>query len=940
MRSRFYKILFFALFLFAGSLAVNAQLVIEGKVTLDDGATQIAPQDLKIYTFSTKADAVKGLEALKRGRLRDDALKFATPAKMSVEDYGYAIKFSIDLLDTPEATALFWHEGYEAVYRSKKNLYDKIEISLTAVKEEQVSLDSIQKLKNVTIEDTYTGSTVTGSSETIEEDGLMTSKSSFVVPYRLKSNMRVVAQPVWYDRVDVANKEMDKVFSFGSVVYSDEEEYKISQSRRMDFDINNDSLHYADVNSKRFIVRDTLRAENGTILAINERKSEIKLLTSSDTILVHLIDTVSGFDPDPSHAYPFGAIVQVLDYNTVLYSDVKIDNGERRSPLKFLNLKFNSFVPDANFFFEEMSNTKNEQKGELRLNFLVGRTTIDSRDTTNTAQLNKLYDLLGEIQRDFENRALLYVDVYGMASPEGNLESNKALARGRAQYTADQIKRFTKRPINIKESRVAPWSIVADTLARDGYNAVAEEMRAIIEKHPDNIQMQGSMIAGLSAYPMIKDLYLPKFRTVRYVVVENKIGKKEPARILREYRQNPNNLSRAEYWALIQYIKDDKAMLREVATNALKYTQMDEYSEDPFNHYGYWAYPAGLLAHCYVDADTIDFSVLEPYLDLKNKSESSDSISMLQFLHFKQGGSVIRYFNSPEFAANQLVMTLKQSNRARRELIPMLELLITKKGLAYDTLLSVSKCMRGKYRGESNEAKEIRKKVASMSVTNAAVLNLALYETGNANEKYLDLAIADSINLPNNAVSDYLKSIMCLRKKDLEKAESYLASSYCKDYKMISISNNDKDLLPEYKSDYHVSAPALKLWRDNMGDYIRSINRKQVTKSETIAADSTLAVMGLAADSVRTYTEVVEMSEEDFENNVFVRYIGAFDKLIDKNDSNDAEAKELLYSIFDADREFLSIFNVLIIRTDAIVNSKRLMTKMMNIRNEYIQGDK
>ncbi len=938
MRSRFYKILFFVFFLFAGSIAASAQLVIKGTVILADNS-EIELQDLKVFSFSTKADARKGLAALVAGKFKDNALKYATRGQLGKED-NWTATFSIDLADTPDATALFWHDGYEAVFKDKKTMSPGMQIILEDIQEAPTSIDSVQKIRNVTITDTYIGGQVKGTSETIEEDGLMTSKSSFEVPFRLTSNMRVVAQPVWYDRVDVANKELDKVFSFGSVVFSDEEEYAVSQKRRMDFDLNNDSLHYADINSKRFIIYDTLRAEDGSVVGVSERKSEIKLHHSNDTILVNLIDTVSGFDPDPSHAYPFGAIVQVLDYNTVLYSDVKIDNGERRSPLKFLELRLSGFEPDADFFFEEMSNTRNEQKGELRLNFLVGRSTIDSRDTTNIAQLNKLYDLLGEIQRDSENRALLFVDIYGMASPEGNLETNKALARSRAEYTANQVRRFTNRPINIRDSRVAPWSAVADTIARDGYNAVAEEMRAIIEKYPDNIQLQGRHIANLDAYPMIKDKYLSLFRTVRYVVVENKIGKKEPARILRDYRKNPNNLSRAEYWALIQHVKDDKAMLREVAANALKYTQIDEYSEEPFNNYGYWAYPAGLLASCCVDADTIDFSILEPFLELKNQSQSSDSISMLQFLHFKEGSTVIRYFNSPEFAANQLIMTLRQNNRVRRELIPQLELLITKKGLAYDTLLAVSKCMRGKYRGDSDEASEIRRKVSSVSVTNAVILNLARANAADVNDAYLNMAVIDSVNLPNNAVSDYLKSVMCLRKNSQDLAEYYLASSYCKDYKMIAISNNDKDLLSEIKSDYHVSASALNLWRTNIGDYVKETNRRYITKTEVVPADSISAKMGLAADSVRTYTEVVEMSDEDYQKNIFVRYVNAFEKLIDKRDSNDADAIETLYSIFDTDKEFLSIFNVLIIRTPTILNDKKLKDKVMNVRNEYIQRDK
>jgi hypothetical protein len=157
----------------------------------------------------------------------------------------------------------------------------------------------------------------------------------------------------------------------------------------------------------------------------------------------------------------------------------------------------------------------------------------------------------------------------------------------------------------------------------------------------------------------------------------------------------------------------------------------------------------------------------------KDSVTGKDMISETDIMRDPENRDIVDgYTNGPSVAANQLIMTLKQPKRSYKKHIPILQSLIDGKGAEYDTLLIFSKCMEGKYDGPSAEAQEIRKVVSAVSATNAVVINLAV----NDSPEFLEAAIADSVNLPDNAISDYLKSIICLRKNDKEKAERYLAN--------------------------------------------------------------------------------------------------------------------------------------------------------------------
>lgn len=934
MRLRLFYILF--AFLAVANIA-QAQTTIDysASVEYDEYPENVSINNpykgIKVYAFNSHSDADAALADLEKGV--EPKLKKSAP----INEMG---EFTIRVFDDKNSIVLVYAHGYGAQMIPRAEFSSKRRITLKKNKE--------GTMEELVVEESKLRRGLETKIESMEFDGTMRSHANFIIPYRITPNMRIVAQPMWYDRVDITDSSLDTVFAYRSVVYNDNDEYKTTQARRMDFKPEMfDSLQYLNSINKIFVVYDTVYdKQTKEVVAIREiDKSQIDIFAGKDTIYVHLVDTMSGFDPDTSHPYPFGAMVEVVDYNTVLYRDTVSNNGERVDPLKFLEYRFADFRPDSIAFYEKAEVVNVPHEGEMRLNFEVGKWHLSLEDSVNYKHMKQLTESLQKIENDSENRSLDYVCIYGMASPDGNYMQNKELARKRARELKSKI--HTRAHITDGEPVVASWELVADSLERDGYTTVANEIREFVVTKK----------RGISSIPSydkkLMDTYLDKFRSVHYVYTETRREKKQPDLILKDYKKDPESVYRSGYWILFNHLTD-KELLREVSRSALKVTRDDKNRNNPDRNYGYWAYAAGILAHACVATGVIDFEVLDPFLNLELYKDSVDGkmkLLALDSLRGYESGKIERYYNAPENAANQLIMTLKSNNRARKDKIPYLEQLVRAGGEAkYDTLLAFSKCKRGKFQNDS----VARKIVASVSPTNAVVMNLAMHYI-TKDTTYLSAAIADTLNLPDRAATNYMKSVICLRKKAFDSSKMNLAKSFCKDIKMIAMANNDKELMAD-EDDAHMIVDALTHWREMMPTYIKEQNRKEKVVFETPQVKAADAVPdslstdslslndvpeALPVDSMKPVKKVVyeEMSDEEYRKQPFVIFNDAYEKLTDKKNKDNAAAIENLYRAFDSDKEYISIFNVLLIRDITVSKDKELVKKLREIRNRYKKAE-
>ena len=618
-----------------------------------------------VYSFYNKEDADRNLKDFKENRIKAGgvpAKDYQDAKRIQLTDVSPEAGFAIETVTDGYIMVLVGKDGYEMKPEMRKITKNTTSPVFTVVKKKvQAATGDMTKdtkeLQEVTVE----GKVMKGSSvttRTVEEDGMLFLRiEDLPHPCRSRTNSRIIIQPYWLDGPDMGE---NKVFSYAAPVVYDYAEYDCTQSRRMDFNKGaNDKLG-------RFMVNEN-----------TPTRIEVK----SDSIrLRHYVDTLAGHNPDESYPYPARAIIAVEDYNERYVLDtIHIDEGERTNYIKFLDFSYEKDL-DVNLedFEERMEIRPMDSNGEVKLGFAVGKATLDPKDTTNTRILEGARRELSEAFRQSTSK-LKFMQVFGYSSPEGNPQSNLDLARRRADFALGEIK--TAIPYNMhkairpSESMILGWEVVADSLERDGLVTEAQQVREVVAKYPDNLVNQGQAIARLSSYnTVIKPIYLPKLRTVRYTytkVEDRTLSAEELIQMFDSGRDTEFN--RAHYYHLINIYWDKRkepatrARLEEIAQRALvntRLTQDDLEEGDSLYNEGYWALAANILATCYIERDTFDLNILRPFI---NRTMVTDSVTgerfyaerlsqMRQKFDFKgEPIGIVKFTNYPELIAEQMI---------------------------------------------------------------------------------------------------------------------------------------------------------------------------------------------------------------------------------------------------------------------------------------------
>ncbi len=204
-------------------------------------------------------------------------------------------------------------------------------------------------------------------------------------------------------------------------------------------------------------------------------------------------------------------------------------------------------------------------KGVSKVNFLVGKAVIDENDSTSVAELKAVNSRVDSI---LANRfaSLRGVSVTGYASPEGNYSSNLVLARKRTALILDKITRTI--PKSIKDglrmehnSVVQPWSEVARLMENDSLPEAAKVRLAVI-KHMDDFPRCQSVIRRMPEYAtLISRKYLPRLRKVEYEIDYSVFRTLTDAEIQEKYDSGSRDLTRHEWWRLIETAPDDSTRI-------------------------------------------------------------------------------------------------------------------------------------------------------------------------------------------------------------------------------------------------------------------------------------------------------------------------------------------------------------------------------------------
>lgn len=355
--------------------------------------------------------------------------------------------------------------------------------------------------------------------------------------------------------------------------------------------------------------------------------------------------------PDAHRNYKAFAEIFYEEYNGVFDKEtIVIKHCEDKNPMKFLDFDFGAvFLNPADPAFKvQPIESFQDAVGDINLAFLNGKAELDPNNPNNDIEIAKLQDEMLAIENS-GNNVLRTLTITGKASPEGNYESNRSLAGRRINFALGKITsvfdQYTRNRLKITQTPiVAGWEEVADSMAADSLFAEAEEIRAICSRYEGNMGQQYNSIRALSYYnSVIKEVYLPKLRSVKYQYTYQTMRSLTDAEILAKYKASRDSVGknvffdRYEYWRLTNIVKDS-VCLKDIYKRYYEYTKKNQRKPDELaacNH----------AAFC-IREGIADTTMLAPFI----KKSRRANFEMMNMYEEKE------MYNREAVVANQLAM--------------------------------------------------------------------------------------------------------------------------------------------------------------------------------------------------------------------------------------------------------------------------------------------
>lgn len=583
------------------------------------------------------------------------------------------------------------------------------------------------------------------------------SRAQLIIPANTaRTDVRLIVQPTLIDG------DTRDTMRFLTPFVVDGQEYSITQLRKMSFDMNHDKLYrYID----------------------SERKLD------SDKQLFNWCDTIYLDNPQKLHVIE--AKCQFEDY-TQVYKKllIPLTTSRIRRPVCFLDYPMASFQLNDDDYKEVPHRSKHKSDGNISLTFKVGKPVLDPDNPENEIQMNELKDRLHEITTS-EGSVLTSFRLETVTSPEGTRQYNERLSRDRLTYAMNEImnsipKHTRDRIYWPKQTRIAEWTEVADTIEKYGYPADAEKIREIVYNHPQ-YDKQSQLIQRMPSYVSVIKPLLPKIRKVYYTYEHEHFRISTPREIVASYRSGSELVGAYEYWVLFHELTEP-AELEKVYKEALDYYRKT---------YGRtWAYPANALAKMYIDRRQIDTTLLHDLIDFRTPH--------CDVRKYNERHELIEIVNPAPIVANQLVMMLKSDNfpQASRlcKLLPDTE--------EFKGIKSYALCFGGYYKGgnteaEREKARQVFDVVAASSPLNYVIMHLALNMKAHDEAAAAGLPAAAQYAKENGkeALYEYLCAVVAQREAAFSDdvfafmgVVTHLTAAFKLDPSFIEIASTDGDI--------------------------------------------------------------------------------------------------------------------------------------------------
>lgn len=393
------------------------------------------------------------------------------------------------------------------------------------------------------------------------------------------SNSRFIFQPTLYDATT-------KDTSYFRPVVIDGENYHINQLRYFSFDGSKDRL--ADY------------------VVTNELSQTDNIYSYKDSLYVAPADLDHDYRSD-CYLGINGLFSRKIDTKKPDYTDTLVIAKGTVNPLRFLEYDIDP---------QQLTDTSLIPKPEMKLlmdagvskiNFVLGKAKVDENDPESVQNINEIKQKIQAILNN-EFATLKSIDVVGYASPEGTYKQNASLAKDRTalilKELASSLDPSVAKFVELTDSSVVePWSKVADML-RDQDTELAGFIDDLVYRFSDDYDRIIPHVRKHEKYRsfLLKDI-LPALRKVEYTLNYSEFRKLKDFEIWDRYNAKTEEISRYEYWRLIDTAPDSLSRY-ELITESLE-------------QYPNFTYVANDLAVQLIQRDSVNLEILAPSLGRK-----------------------------------------------------------------------------------------------------------------------------------------------------------------------------------------------------------------------------------------------------------------------------------------------------------------------------------
>lgn len=512
-----------------------------------------------------------------QGKITDIATGEPIAAVNVIED-GYVVTYS-DIDGNYSCTV---SRSAELIYYSGQHEEVKVKVDNRQVINVQMQELTIE-LTEAVVTASYSNTTVYVEPSDLQIVGdQFVLKTNVRIPARqFDLNSRFIFQPALY------NATLKDTTFFRPVVI-DGENYHINQQRYFSFDGSKDRL--ADY------------------IVTNELGKTDNIYSYKDSLYVAPTDLDHDYKADCYIGINglFRKETSILGGKTDYTDTLEIAKGTV-NPLRFL---------DYNIEPQDLTDTSFIPKPEMKLlmdagvskiNFVLGKAKVDEKDPESVRNINTIKEKLQAIINN-QFATLKSIEIVGYASPEGSYKQNLSLAKSRTDLilkdVAGSLDPSIAKYVDLtSKSVVEPWSKVAD-MVRDGDPELATYIDGLVYKYSDTHDM---IIPHMRKHKKYRGILLqevlPSLRKVEYTLNYSEFRKLKDFEIWDRYNAMTEEISRYEYWRLIDTAPD----------SLTRYNLINEGLEK----YPNFTYVANELAVKLIRKDSVNLEILKPSLGRK-----------------------------------------------------------------------------------------------------------------------------------------------------------------------------------------------------------------------------------------------------------------------------------------------------------------------------------